>query len=336
MPSVTNAMWATVSSITGGEGAASRRRDSIVRIGGFVGSGVWLVAVAFGMSASSAIAAGREEVVDLPTRPGQTVRLLVAAPTPPAKRPFTWVAPKTPFLGTIVLLVGGHGNLDIDPGGKIGWGRQNQLVRSRGGYVQAGYVTVLPDIATDLKDGSGAKPGYRWSRAHAEDLGKVVAYARKLAPPVILVATSRGAISAANATVFNSKLQPGRPDALVMTSGMLMQITPSQPAANTQVGQESGITQPVLLVAHALDGCPYTPPSSASTWRALLTNARRKDVRVLQGGDAGDPAADPCEALSHHGFLGQDAEVVKTITGWIGTLSRSPFALPTKPLLSNP
>ncbi len=56
-----------------------------------------------------------EEVVEVPTRPGQVVRALLIAP-PSAK-------------GAVILLAGGHGNLRLSRDGAIGWGRRNLLVR---------------------------------------------------------------------------------------------------------------------------------------------------------------------------------------------------------------
>ncbi len=64
-----------------------------------------------------------EEVVTLATRPGQSIRVLVQRPAGPA-------------LGSVVLIAGGHGNLEISADGRLGWGAPNQLVRSSSG--QAG------------------------------------------------------------------------------------------------------------------------------------------------------------------------------------------------------
>lgn len=138
-----------------------------------------------------------ETAVDVPTRPGVSVRVLVDKPAgPPA--------------GAVVLIAGGHGNLALGPDGSIGWGRGNQVVRSRAAYVKAGFVTLVPDVAPDLKDGAAVKPGYGWSRPHADDLGALVAYARGLAQPVHLVGTSRGALSVAAAAAVHTK-GPQRP-----------------------------------------------------------------------------------------------------------------------------
>ena len=53
-----------------------------------------------------------ERAVEIPSR-GQTVRALLIMPDNP--------------VGSVILLAGGHGKLDLAPNGAIGWGRGNQL-----------------------------------------------------------------------------------------------------------------------------------------------------------------------------------------------------------------
>ena len=40
-------------------------------------------------------------------------------------------------------------------------------------------------------------------------------------------------------------------------------------------------------------------------------------LALLSGCSAAPPLSKPCEALSYHGFLGKENEVVKTITDWL-------------------
>ncbi len=250
----------------------------------------------------SLAAAQEERVVDVPTRPGQTVRALQIMPEQP--------------VGSVVLLAGGHGNLSIAPDGAIGWGASNQLVRTRASYANAGFVTLVPDIAPDLKRGFDVKPRYRFSEEHARDIGALVEYLRGISPPVYLVGTSRAALSVANAAVLLNAEQ--RPEAIVITSGMLMDVAEHQPSVERTVGHLERITQPTLLVFHADDDCAFTQPTSADAFKRLLTRAAKVDVVVLQGGSAG--SGDQCDAQAHHGFLGQDDEVVQRVTSWLKEL----------------
>ena len=240
----------------------------------------------------------------MPTRPGQSTRALLTVPPKPA--------------GSVILLAGGHGNLALGKDGSIGWGKGNQLVRTRAAYAKAGFATVVPDIAPDLKQGDGVVSGYRWSTPHARDIGALVKYMRGIAAPVYLVGTSRAALSVANAVVRGSG--GDQADAIVVTAGMLVHITDAQPSAQRNVGNLDRIKQPTLIVYHEKDGCSYTPASSGNRVKALLTGASQVDVKIMKGGSAG--SGDPCEANSHHGFLGQDQEVVDLVTGWLKALPK--------------
>jgi hypothetical protein len=257
-----------------------------------------ILTVALMAFCASARGAG-EQVIEIATRPGQRVRALQLDPEKP--------------VGRVILLTSSHGNLALTRDGRIGWGRQNQLVRTRADYAGRGFVTLVPDIAPDLKRGAGVKPLYRFSKAHAEDIGALVAHLRAIAPPVYLVGTSRAALSVANAAVRLAG--PRRPDAVVMTSGMLMPVDDDQPSVASAIGRLERITQPVLLVAHADDDCALTQASSANAFKVLLTRAAKAEIVVLRGGL--DGSGDACDAFGHHGFWGQDAEVVTTVTNWL-------------------
>jgi dienelactone hydrolase len=244
-----------------------------------------------------------EQVVEIATR-GQKVRALLIRPENP--------------IGGVVLLAGGHGKLALGEDGKIGWGAGNQLVRTRADYAKRGFVVLVPDIAPDLKTVDGVKPRYRWSPELAEDIGAYVRHVRGMVSPVHLVGTSRAALSVAKAaTVLSGS---ARPDALVITAGMLVHISSEQPSVERNVGSLERITQPVLILYHEQDACTYTPASSAHRAKSLLTGAARVDIRIMQGGDAG--SGNPCEAKSHHGFLGQDQEVVSLVSDWLKALPR--------------
>jgi hypothetical protein len=245
------------------------------------------------------------QVVDLPTRPGQSMRLLLLKP-----------AEKTE--ASVILLAGGHGNLQLGKNGSIGWGKGNQLVRTRAAYADAGFLTAVPDIAPDLKRGEGGVPRYRWSDAYARDIGALVKHLRGLAAPVYLVGTSRAALSVAKAAVQLTGDE--KPDAIVITSGMLMHVDDTQPSAQRNVGRLERITQPTFIVFHSKDGCRYSPASSADRFKALLTKAPKVDIKIVSGGT--NTGNNPCEANTHHGFEGQDAEVVRLVGDWLKALPK--------------
>ena len=134
-----------------------------------------------------------ESVLTLTPRPCVTLRVLVDRPAA--------------AVGSVVLMAGGDGVLDLDAQGTIGSGlRENHLVRTRAAYVKAGYAVFVPDIASDQR---GTR-GYRFTAAYASDVAAVIAEARKVAPPVAIVGTSRGSLPVV--AVF-AKQSAVRPDA---------------------------------------------------------------------------------------------------------------------------
>jgi hypothetical protein len=111
--------------------------------------------VAAWLAGLTAGAFAQERVVTLESRPGVALRVLVNVPASPPH-------------GSVILLAGSHGNLQLSDDGRLGWGAGNQLVRTRSEYARAGFVTALPDVAEDLRrPAGGAVDGYRWSEAHA-------------------------------------------------------------------------------------------------------------------------------------------------------------------------
>ena len=239
-----------------------------------------------------------ETVIEVPSR-GMTVRALMIKPADAA--------------GSVILLAGGHGKLDISAGGAIGWGRGNQLVRTRAAYAAAGFVTVVPDIAPDLKTASGVVSGYRYNAAHAQDIGAIVAYLRKIKSPVIVVGTSRGAISAGNAA---AKLAgPQRPDAVVFTAPMLVSVGNAPSVQKAAGGDAKRLRLPTLIVGHRKDACQYTLPASIDTFRKWHEGGGGASTTIMLDGPAG--TGDPCEARSAHGFADIDGQVVAAVAKWV-------------------
>jgi hypothetical protein len=240
-----------------------------------------------------------ETVLEVESR-GQKVRSLLLRPANPG--------------ASVILLAGGHGKLDLGVDGRIGWGAGNQLVRTRAGYAQAGFVTAVPDIAPDLKTPGGVVNYYRINAPHAQDIGALVTHLRAHKSPVVVVGTSRGAISAANAVAKLSGA--ARPDAMVLTAAMLMTMDAKTPSVQRAAGDDAKRLQiPTLIVGHKKDRCRWTEPSSITAFKAWYERGgRTPDVVILDGPEG---RGDPCEAQSAHGFAGIDGQVVTTVTGWI-------------------
>lgn len=247
-----------------------------------------------------------QQVVEIPTRTNQSIRaILIRAPA--AK-------------GSLIMIAGGHGNLSIGKDGSIAYGKGIHLIRARADFAKAGFNVLIPDIANDHKKGEEAVVDYRSSVAHAMDLGGLVSYMRKLSGPVYLIGTDRGAVSVANAAVRLSATD--RPDAIVITSGMLMNVSSKQASVERLVPGLQRITLPTLLIAHAKDGCKLSNPNQPERFqRQFLTGAKKVDIKIIQGGV--NTVGDQCGAQTAHGYGGQDAEVIRTIADWLKSLGNS-------------
>ncbi len=75
------------------------------------------------------------------------------------------------------------------------------------------------------------------------------------------------------------------------------------------------ITIPTMIVANQNDGCSITPPSGAQPIAGEPINFDSVVVKIFNGGDT--PESKPCQAMSYHGFLGIEHDVVGAITNFI-------------------
>lgn len=256
-----------------------------------------VVLLAFFLSVSNGfVANAAEPTVEIPSR-NQKIRAILLKPEKP--------------VASVILLVGGHGKMDIAPNGDIKWGKGNQLVRTRAAYLKQGFAVLVPDIASDWKTPTGVVNGYRWHPRMGQDLGAMVAYMRTLAEPVIVVGTSRAAVSAgAMLLVTDGK---SRPDYVVLTAAMLM---PSGNQPNFLRGIQNNKEKaqvPMFVIAHKKDQCDYTLPESVEAFKAWR-GEDKLDILYLDGPQG---TGHPCEAQAAHGFIGIDDQVVKAVSDWI-------------------
>jgi alpha/beta superfamily hydrolase len=237
----------------------------------------------------------KERVVDIPTRPGVTQRFLYLLPEKPK--------------AAVILFAGGHGGLQIAEDGTIGWGKGNFLVRTRRLFAKHGLAVAVVDAPSDRQSFPFLEH-FRQTSEHVADIKAVIAWLKKQHKmPVWLVGTSRGTQSAAFiATQLNAKR--GGPDGLVLTSTIL---TDKKERAVPEMALES-ISIPVLVVHHEQDGCKLCSYPDIPFLMKKLSNVPRKELIAITGGE---DHGDPCEARAHHGFNGNEKDVVKKITDWI-------------------
>jgi len=272
--------------------------------------GAYVVSACIVVAGLAAQPAAAETLVEIASR-GEKIPALLLKPDGEAK-------------AAVILFAGGHGRLDIAANGTIGQLRGNQLVRTRELYRRAGLLTLVPDLARDMKQGrSGVVNRYRASKAYADDIGAMVSWLRgQGVKRVVVVGTSRGTLSIANGV---SRLGDGgarRPDAQVLTSGF-WKVGPGAKGFTVWKlagqGNARSMNLPALLVWHKDDTCPYTLPADIPSFKSWLERGGAKVV--LKEFTGGPPAqSDECQARAPHGFLGLDAEIVAAITGWVGQL----------------
>ena len=255
-----------------------------------------LCLVAFLAIVPGAFGQASQKVVDIPTRPGVTERMLVLAPP----------APKA----AVLLLPGGHGGLQMFANGSMKWGEGNFLVRSRQAFADQGLVVAVVDAPSD-RQSPPFLGGFRQTADHAADLKAAIGWLRESAKvPVWLVGTSRGTQSAAY--VATQLTGPEGPDGLVLTSTILSddrgRPVPALPLDRIRI--------PVLVVHHEQDGCALCSFADIPALMAKLDKAPKKQLLAFNGGVT---RGDPCEAFAYHGFNGLERDVVQQIAAWITT-----------------
>jgi pimeloyl-ACP methyl ester carboxylesterase len=236
-----------------------------------------------------------EEVVKLPSRDGVTQSFLYSAVEQPH--------------ASVILFPGGHGRIKVQDDGKMRWGKNNFLVRSREYFTTAGYNIAVFDAPSDYQGSDGMLGGFRYSENHARDTAAVVNYMREQANvPVWLVGTSRGTESVANAAVR----RPSLVDGIILTASMSEENNNGFTLPEMELAK---ITAPVFLATHEDDACWVTPPRGSEFIKTALANAKQVELKTYSGGH--EARAGECEGLSAHGFYGIEEKVIKDITTFI-------------------
>lgn len=244
-------------------------------------SGLFRTAVSL-LAFATVLTAGRaaaEDRVELHSRPGIVQPILYL----PASSP----------VASVVLFPGGPG--------VVANVQNNFLLRVRGEFPAQGINVAVIDVPSDH---AVATPEYRASADAAADVAAVVAFLKaKTAVPVWLVGTSRGSISAANAA---ARLGPSQVSGAVLTSSVW--------SGGMRFVSLSQIAVPTLIVHNRDDHCGQSPVDGATPALAELTHAPAKELILVSGGSE---KRDPCGALSTHGYLGIENQVVPPMIAWI-------------------
>jgi len=222
--------------------------------------------------------------------------------------------PARPRAG-VMLLPGGHGNINLSSQAQIGWGHDDFVVRTRAVYAQADFFTIVPDVAIDRKPPADLGD-YRRSPLQAHDLLAISGRLQRAVKKLFLVAYDRGATSALNAVAR------GRTDSI---SGLVLISPILEPAGSVlDDGAKLAFAKlPVLLISHASDECSAGAASHLKEIAAAAAAQNFQAVSVTGGSDRyqlQDPLAyyqDSCNKKAPHAMAGLEGQVSNIVMQWL-------------------
>jgi hypothetical protein len=238
------------------------------------------------------------------TRPDTAVRVLLMKPNQPAD--------------AVMLLPGGHGNINLDSQGHIGWGEDDFVIRTRWYYFDHGIAAIIPDVALDHKP-PASLAGFRTSGEHADDLRALSEQLHGMAPKVWIIAYDTGATSALNAiardkvdsiaglVLISPILEPPDPDSTLLIDGV-----------KRALGR-----MPVLVIGHESDPCSLPIVDRIKNAAAVLRAPHFQSI-VLRGGqnqfllhDAFAYPEGSCNTQPTHALAGLEEAVTGKIIDWL-------------------
>jgi hypothetical protein len=203
------------------------------------------------------------------------------------------------------VFAGGDGNVAFNAAGQISHMGANFVLRTQSLWLGQGLGYATLGSAAPLM-------GQRHTPAYAQTIGRAIDVIRTRAnAPVWLIGTSQGTIAAANGAAH----LPGRVAGVVLTSSVAGRSASRETVFDSDLG---AISVPALVVANRGDTCPSAGPGFAPQILAALARAPRKDIIYVESHQL---QSDPCEAMSPHGYLGIEGDVVQRIAAWISAAS---------------
>lgn len=224
------------------------------------------------------------------------------------KQSFLLETPKNEPTAVLILFPGGNGKLKLHKSEEK-WNTTNFLIRSREYFLANNFITASIDVPSDRRSKDGLYYNFRNSTEHLADIKKVINYLKnKYNKPIWLIGTSTGTQSVAFIASQDSDLING----IVLSSSI------SKKNRKGKALQElfiDDIEIPTLIISHKNDGCKITPPKGSQEIFKMLNDDIKKKYKVFKGGE--DKGLNPCKAMSYHGYLGIEKEVVDYISNWI-------------------
>lgn len=185
--------------------------------------------------------------------------------------------------GSLLLLAGGSQRLNVNDDGTFTDQAMSAIIRNRDAFAESGFHVLLIDKETSLR--------------------KAVEYMAELKRPVTIVALSNATRRTAKALA-----QGAKPDKVVLASGELNALSgPLDGVAD--ILRDPALLPPTLVIHHRKDSCRYTNPAGVAPFQAWAGDRVRKVVWL----DGGAEGLGGCASMGHHGFGGQDAEMVSQV-----------------------
>jgi pimeloyl-ACP methyl ester carboxylesterase len=280
---------------------ANLPRTNLPRVKALVAAAAIVAAAAFGGGPAHAASVTSENWV---TRPDVLNRVLVMKPDQPT--------------GAVMLLPGGHGNINLDAKAHVGWGEDDFLLRTRMRYANGGLLAIVPDVATDHKP-PVSLAGFRTSPMQADDLRALADHLRSMSPKVWIVAYDSGATSALNAAA--------RGKADTIAGLVLISPTLEEPEPTSSVlidGAKLALaSMPVLLISHESDSCSRPAVDRIKNAAAALKAPNFQSITIKGGSEqyaVSDPFEYPensCNMQAYHALAGREAVVSRNVIDWI-------------------
>lgn len=181
-------------------------------------------------------------------------------------------------------------------------------MRTRKALAKHGFLVATMDAPSDKQGKAGMYGGYRTSSDHVADVDSVIAKIREISDlPVWLIGTSRGTESAAYVAINSTQ----SPSGVVLTSSMTESNRKGVAVPDLPLQR---LTIPTLITHHVKDGCKWTRPEGAQRIHDGIGSA---PVIKLVWFEGGRQESDPCQAMSYHGYLGIEDQVVDAIASFI-------------------
>jgi hypothetical protein len=246
----------------------------------------------------------------------------------------------SPYKAIAVLFAGSDGVTGITPDpcfntptpcdpAPVATAGNNFLVRTAQLFAENGFKAITIGRPTDAPpDGTPCGGAvecyslYRLTARHAVDIASVIKNENPLNKHVFLVGTSRGALSAIAQNLIGVGSMISSPVTLAPITSTTAAIPSPCDANHTPfVGdcfyvelQPASVEVPVQIIEHAQDTCFVSPPSQAATVASDFAAAGVTTFSSQMNGGFELIGGDPCEAQSHHGYLGIETKTVQRIT----------------------